>query len=256
VVLGTSYEHIRDHLAQYFADRGDRAHATELYETWTERVVATAAPDPVKGRVLYNLVCFYATHGQLEKAAGLLPEALRLAPQLETWSRIDPDLMALRPQPVASFYSGWEGYQQRLMQALAPLSAEQLAGTAAPHLRSVNLIARHIVGARARWLRHTLGEGGDELETLGAWDDDDQPPRSATELVEGLGRTWDVIAAALARWTASDLTASFPNTNPLPGEPEAFSRQWIIWHLIEHDLHHGGEISLVLGMHGLIGVEL
>lgn len=256
VVLGTSYEHTRDHLAQYFLDRGDLSRATELYESWTERVVVSAAPDPVKGMVLYNLVCFYATHGQVEKAAGMLPEALRLAPQLREWSRSDPDLAALRPQPVAPLYSGWDGYQQRMMQALAPLSSEQLAWSAAPHLRSVDLIARHVIGARARWLRHTLREGGDELEMLGAWDDDDQPDRPAAELVEGLGRTWDVIAAALARWTASDLAVSFPNTNPLPDEPEAFSRQWIIWHLIEHDLHHGGEISLVLGMHGLVGIEL
>ena len=55
----------------------------------------TAAPDPVKGIVLYNLACFYATHGQLEKAAAMLPEALRLAPHLRgvvagailTWRR-------------------------------------------------------------------------------------------------------------------------------------------------------------------------
>jgi uncharacterized damage-inducible protein DinB len=256
IVLGNCYEHTRDHLAQFFLDRGDLPRATELYERWTERVVATAAPDPVKGIVLYNLACFYATHEQLGKAAGLLPEALRLAPQLKEWSRSDPDLAALRPQLVAPLYSGWEGYQQRMVQALAPLSSEQLAWSAAPHLRSVDLIARHVVGARARWLRHTLGEGGDELETLGAWDDDDQPGRSAAELVEGLGRTWDVIAAALARWTVSDLEVSFPNRNPYPGEPEAFSRQWVIWHLIEHDLHHGGEISLVLGMHGQAGIEL
>ena len=159
-------------------------------------------------------------------------------------------------QVAAPFYSGWEGYQQRMVRALAPLSLEQLAWAAAPHLRSVNLIVRHVIGARARWLRHVLGEGGDEVEILGAWDDDDQPQRSAAELVEGLGQTWDVIAAALARWTVPDLEVSFPNADPDPGDPEAFSRQWVIWHLIEHDLHHGGEISLVLGMHGLTGIEL
>lgn len=28
----------------------------------------------------------------------------------------------------------------------------------------------------------------------------------------------------------------------------------IIWHVLEHEIHHGGEISLVLGQHGLPGV--
>ena len=38
---------------------------------------------------------------------------------------------------------------------------------------------------------------------------------------------------------------------PDPGEPEMFTRQWVIWHLIEHDLHHGGEAFYTLGMNGL-----
>ena len=29
------------------------------------------------------------------------------------------------------------------------------------------------------------------------------------------------------------------------------SRAWMVWHVLEHDLHHGGEISLTLGMHGI-----
>jgi hypothetical protein len=29
------------------------------------------------------------------------------------------------------------------------------------------------------------------------------------------------------------------------------SRAFILYHLMEHDLHHGGELSLTLGMHGL-----
>jgi hypothetical protein len=33
-------------------------------------------------------------------------------------------------------------------------------------------------------------------------------------------------------------------------------RKWVIWHLLEHDLHHGGELSFVLGMHGLAAPDL
>ena len=40
------------------------------------------------------------------------------------------------------------------------------------------------------------------------------------------------------------------------GERYADSRQWIIWHLIEHELHHGGELSLTLGVHGLAAPDL
>jgi uncharacterized damage-inducible protein DinB len=34
------------------------------------------------------------------------------------------------------------------------------------------------------------------------------------------------------------------------------SRQWVIWHMLEHDLHHAGELFLTLGMYGLVGLDL
>ena len=40
------------------------------------------------------------------------------------------------------------------------------------------------------------------------------------------------------------------------GEDQTYTRQWVIWHLIEHDLHHGGELSFTLGMHGLTGITI
>lgn len=151
---------------------------------------------------------------------------------------------------VASFYKGWDGYQHHLAHALAPLSSEQLALRAAPHLRSVGLIARHIIGARARWLSNVLKEGDETLICLGTWDDPDHCAPSAAELVSGLETTWQVIESALHRWTLADLE------EVCHGKEETYTRQWVIWHLIEHDVHHGGEISFALGMHGLAAIDL
>ncbi len=35
---------------------------------------------------------------------------------------------------------------------------------------------------------------------------------------------------------------------------QVFRRGWVVWHTLEHDLHHGGEISQILGSHGLPGL--
>src|SRR5216684_5349436 len=35
------------------------------------------------------------------------------------------------------------------------------------------------------------------------------------------------------------------------GKNYALTRQWITWHVIAHDLHHGGELTLMLGMQGI-----
>ena len=155
---------------------------------------------------------------------------------------------------LAKLYKGWDVYQEQLVKAITPLAAEQLALRAAPHLRSVGMIAAHIVGARVRWFHRLMGEGSVDIHLLCIWDLPEAPIRSAAELVDGLKDSWQLIQNSLAHWTLADLDHVFEGT--YSGEEYSFSRQWIIWHVIEHDLHHGGEISLTLGAHGMAGLDL
>jgi uncharacterized damage-inducible protein DinB len=155
---------------------------------------------------------------------------------------------------LAVYYKGWHDYQALLTKAIAPLTSDQLALSAAPGLRSISVIVRHIIAARTRWFYGVLGVGDEEFAKLGQWDRPGAPEREAAELVSGLEITWRVIQEALVNWTPADMQQSYKND---PGdEPEVFTRQWVIWHLIEHDLHHGGEVSLSLGMHGLPALDL
>ena len=148
-------------------------------------------------------------------------------------------------------YAGWDVYNGYLIKAVAPLTPEQLQLRPAANLRNVYAIVTHIIGARARWFSQLLGEGGETLAELGNWDRPGQPERNAAELEIGLEKSWGVIADCLGRWTIANLADTFPNSRPDPGEPEVYTRQWVIWHLIEHDLHHGGETFYTLGMNGL-----
>ncbi len=162
--------------------------------------------------------------------------------------------MIENPQLVSAIYEGWHAYQQVIIAALRPLDEAQLALRAAPRLRSVDEIARHIIGARARWFYLLMGEGGEEFQALGKWDRRGGQARSADELISGLERTWQGMQAAIAGWTATDWQKTWPGEDE--SEPEVITRPWVIWHLIEHDLHHGGEISLTLGGHGISGFAL
>jgi len=74
-------------------------------------------------------------------------------------------------------------------------------------------------------------------------------------LTEAFERTWAMVDEALRRWTAEDLVVEFTRTRR-NGEVETFTRAWVVWHLIEHDLHHGGEISQILGSNGIPALEL
>ncbi len=157
--------------------------------------------------------------------------------------------MADHRDTLGEIYAGWEHYQSHLIEALSPLTPDQLALQAAPHLRSIGLLAGHIISARAYWFHHILREGPTDLIKLMDYDEDDEPPHPAGELVSGLQATWAVMISALDRWSADDLAESFMRTHG--GQTATLSRRWVVWHLIEHDLHHGGELFYSLGMNGL-----
>jgi len=153
-----------------------------------------------------------------------------------------------------AIYSGWRNYQGLLVTALAPLTAEQLALQSASHLRSIEEIATHIIGARARWFAPPLGDGSKPLDAYRRWDRRGEPVRNVAEIVQGLQFTLAYLHNAIARWTLDDWQQTMPGEGS--HEPAVITRQWAIWHLIEHDLHHGGEISLTLGMHKLSPPDL
>lgn len=150
---------------------------------------------------------------------------------------------------LAILSEGWKTYQDLLSEALARLTAEQLALRAAPNLRSIDDIARHLIAVRARWFHNFLDEGSAEFAAYGTWDAPGSPARSANELVSGLAATWEGMHDAVARFAPADLEESI--TKVRRGETVTLTRGWVVWHVLEHDLHHGGEISFSLGMHGL-----
>jgi len=153
---------------------------------------------------------------------------------------------------IPAIYEGWQAYQEALIRAIAPLDPDQLALRAAPNLRSVGEIAAHIIGARARWFYLLMGVDGEALKAFGRWDRQGEKARTAEELVSGLETTWIGMHDAIACWTPEDWDMTWPGEDD--SEPEVITRQWVIWHLIEHDLHHGGEISITLGAYGVPGV--
>ena len=60
---------------------------------------------------------------------------------------------------LSAFYAGWDVYQQRLVAAIAPLTAEQLALRTTPRHWSIGMYATHIVANRAWWFQARMGEG-------------------------------------------------------------------------------------------------
>jgi uncharacterized damage-inducible protein DinB len=152
-----------------------------------------------------------------------------------------------------NFYKGWDSYQDHLVKVIEPLTPEQLELSIAPNLRSIGQLAKHIVCIRAAWLYTIMGEGGPDVVAITQWEYDGDVPSTA-ELVRCLNVTFQAWQECLKRWTLEDL--EYVIRSDLWSKPYEFSRQWVIWHVIEHDLHHGGELSFSLGAHGLAVPDL
>jgi hypothetical protein len=146
----------------------------------------------------------------------------------------------------ARAFESWQDYQEALKRAIAPLNDEQLRRRLIPGLRTPGEIAEHIVFGRALHLHRTLGEGAAELTSLLRWEDADDPPHTAAEILHGLELTWRFIIGCLMRGSPTD---AVPEEEELPIVQA-------IWGLLDHDLPHAGELSLLLGASGLPGVEI
>lgn len=98
-VTGNGFWHPEAHIAQCYIDRGELSQATRLQEEITEQLGQYGDQLAPRGEALYNLACFYAISGQTDRALALLPEALRLQPDVREWSKEDPDLISLHGLP-------------------------------------------------------------------------------------------------------------------------------------------------------------
>ncbi len=78
--------------------------------------------------------------------------------------------------------------------------------------------------------------------------------RDAGALVDWLNATWGMIDRTLQAWTVDDLSVSYRHV--WRGDVYEVSRQWTIWRIMAHDIHHGGQIARILAERGIDAFEL
>ncbi len=165
-----------------------------------------------------------------------------------------------------ALFDGWQGYNQSLIHAIQPLTPQQLAWRPTEKMNSVGELARHISLGRVTWFARMSAPGSQALvNQIAVWETDEDGNRDIVEseihitdqpaeLVRWLEMSWGMIEETLITWTITDLDQSYSHV--WNGSTYAPTRQWTIWRIMNHDLHHGGELSLMLGMQGIETFEL
>ena len=147
--------------------------------------------------------------------------------------------MELPVLPVPLRY--WSGIRAGLYQALDQITDEQLTFSPAAGLWSLGQVALHIAAAEEGWFRYII------TRELNDWPEDFPPEKfhtvaAVTDLLQQThGRTEAYLASIdyeeLERVIEAPWEAKFPV-------------RWAIWHVLEHEIHHRGEIFIILGMLG------
>lgn len=174
--------------------------------------------------------------------------------------------MSYLQTPLLVAFEGWNGYHQSIVNAVKPLTSKQLGWRPAENFNSVGELVRHISLGRITWLHRMNAPGSAELvHQIHEWDTDSDGNQiidetlfkiseDSIELARWLEKTWQVINRMLKEWQISDLSRTYQHK--WMGKVYTPSRQWTIWRVMSHDIHHGGELSLMLGMQGIEAFEL
>ena len=159
---------------------------------------------------------------------------------------------------VTANYEGWSKVQNHLVARLPNLTPEHLALKASPGGWPVWALISHLAGMRVYWLCHVLKEPGADKTPFAdpngdGWEDHLDHPRRAEELLSAVESTWKIVESCLELWTPDMLDEVF--TRDIHGTPQRHTRHSVLTRMVMHDAFHSGEVSLLLGMNGLLSLD-
>ena len=160
---------------------------------------------------------------------------------------------------IAPMYEGWSRANGQLVNRIRELPPEALHWRATADAWPIWAMVAHTALARVYWLCHVLTEPGAETTPFTdpsgeGWEDHLDKPRGAADLISAVEVSWRVVESCLNRWTPPMLEEAF--TRKATGGVESHTRKSVLIRLVSHDAYHCGEVSLILGMHGLEPIDL
>ena len=145
------------------------------------------------------------------------------------------------------FFAHWKQVRAGLCGLIDQFKEEELHFKPYEGAWSVGEILLHIANAEQGWFRYAVtGE-------LDAW-----PRRYSMDNYSSLDDISNLLKEVHA-WTETYIAeldrGDYHKVIELPWD-EKIHLGWIIWHVLEHEIHHRGELSLILGLLGREGLDV
>ena len=144
------------------------------------------------------------------------------------------------------FFSPWDQIHKDTLKVLDLFSEKELRFVPLENGWSVGRTALHIADAEEGWFRHIA------TREIDSW-----PSHFTLENYPTKAAIQTLLAETHAKTMAYLETLTIPDLNTtIESQWGSFSLRFIIWHIIEHEIHHRGELSLVLGILGRAGLDV
>ena len=139
-------------------------------------------------------------------------------------------------------FGHWAVVRGGLLQALDELTDAQLGFVPRAGMWSLGMVARHIANAEEGWFRYAT------TRELAEWPAEYTAQDFPT--VESIKALLSEVHARTETFLKALDVVGLDHDLEMPWGEKLSLRQ-IIWHVLEHEIHHRGEIYLMLGLVGL-----
>jgi len=148
---------------------------------------------------------------------------------------------------LSQIFSHWKQIRAGLLSTIDKFNDIDLSYTPFKNSWPVGQIMLHIADAEDGWFRYTVTR---ELEK---W-----PEQYCIENYPTKDDIKSALAAVHSRTEHYLESLNDTDTAQLVVVPwgESIPLLWIIWHVVEHEIHHRGELSLILGLLGREGLDV
>ncbi len=147
---------------------------------------------------------------------------------------------------LAQVFSNYFAVRSQLIESVKTLSPEQLDWTVPNHPNSIGRLLAHIADTEFFWIG-CVARGCREKPDFSRF----EQARHLDELLALLEQQHAEFSTFLEEENLDDWDDVFYELPQWVGEAEKFSKRWLVWHVVEHQARHRGQIFMLMRMQGL-----
>ncbi|HMV42956.1 MAG TPA: DinB family protein [Leptospiraceae bacterium] len=130
----------------------------------------------------------------------------------------------------------WETRTNRILKSLENRTPYELDFKFRSNMRSLGNLYRHIISAEIFWMEDVVAGRGQMFSEI-----DEKEFSNAKSISDKWRSVRNRSQKIVKPFSLSDLKKTFQNPRK-----KSFDLNYILWHVVEHEIHHSGQISAML----------